>query len=208
MAIEPCSVRQRLTQALIGTFILVAGLASYLAVLKWRGPAARCDTQTSWDLLIPFQPGWLWVYVAPYPLAPVILGMMRRPTFIWFIKRALLILAVSLVIFAIVPTQTVRPSLEGLDEGWTTKYYRALVAVDEPPANAAPSLHISLTCVLAIALVRDHPRWWPIIISGVGLVWLATLFTWQHHLIDVATGALLGVLVSLPFPSKKLPRIN
>src|SRR5262249_60047 len=86
MATDPPSFRQRLTQAAIGTFILVAGLGSYLAVLKWRGPAARIVTQTSWDLLIAFQPGWLWVYVAPYPLAPVILGMMRRSTFHWFIK--------------------------------------------------------------------------------------------------------------------------
>jgi membrane-associated phospholipid phosphatase len=202
MATEPPSFRQCLTQAVIGTFILVAGLGSYLAVLKWRGPAARIVTQTSWDVLIPFQPGWLWVYVAPYPLAPVILGMMRRPTFRWFIKRALLIVAISLLIFAIVPTQTVRPSIEGLD-GWTINYYRALVAVDEPPANAAPSLHISLTSLLALALLRDHRRWWPVIICGVALVWVATLFTWQHHIIDVATGALLGVLVSLPIRAKK-----
>jgi membrane-associated phospholipid phosphatase len=198
MPTEPPSFRQRLTQAVIGTFILVAGLGSYLAVLKWRGPAARIVTQTSWDLSIPFHPGWLWVYVAPYPLAPVILGMMRRSTFHWFIKRALLIVAISLAIFAVVPTQTVRPSIEGFDDGWTVKYYRALMAVDEPPANAAPSLHISLTSLLALALLRDHPRWWPVIICGVALVWLATLFTWQHHLIDVVTGALLGVLVSLP----------
>jgi hypothetical protein len=195
-------------QALIGTLILIGGLGSYLAVLKWRGPAAKFDTQTSCDLLIPFQPGWLWVYIAPYPLAPVILGMMRRPTFVWFIKRALLIVAVSLLIFALIPTQTIRPSTEGLDDGWTLHYYRALVAVDEPPANAAPSLHISLTCLLAIALLRDHARWWPVIILGVGLVWLATLLTWQHHLIDVATGALLGVLVSLPIRAKKLPLMN
>lgn len=190
-------------QALIGTLILIGGLWSYLAVLKWRGPAAKLDTQTSWDLLIPFQLGWLWVYIAPYPLAPVILGMMRRSTFHWFIKRALLIVAISLAIFAIVPTQTVRPSIEDFDDGWTVKYYRALVAVDEPPANAAPSLHISLTSLLALALLRDHPRWLPVIIGGVALVWLATLFTWQHHIIDVATGALLGVLVSLPIRAKK-----
>jgi membrane-associated phospholipid phosphatase len=198
MTTEPSSFRRRLAQALIGTFILVAGLGSYLAVLKWRGPAGVIITQTEWDRLIPFQPTWLWLYLAPYPLAPIILASMKRATFVWFIKRALLIVAISLLIFAVVPTQTVRPTLDDSDGGWTTRYYRAMVAVDDPPANAAPSLHVSLTCLLAIALLFDHPRRRPWIVGGVVLVWLATLFTWQHHIIDVATGALLGILVSLP----------
>jgi hypothetical protein len=198
MATETSPFRRRLAQALIGTLILVGGLGSYLAVLKWRGPASVISTQTEWDRLIPFQPAWLWVYLAPYPLAPLILASMMRETFVWFIKRALLIVAISLLIFAIVPTQTVRPSLEGLGDRWTARYYRDMVALDDPPANAAPSLHVSLTCLLAIALMFDHPHFRVWIIGGVVLVWLATLFTWQHHLIDVATGALLGGLISLP----------
>jgi membrane-associated phospholipid phosphatase len=199
MARKSSSFGQGILQALLGTLVLVAGLASYLAVLKWRGPAATLITQTAWDRVIPFQPAWLWVYVAPYPLAPAILGLMDPATFRWFIKRALLIMAVSLLVFVVVPSQTVRPSFEELGDGWTAKYYREMVAVDEPPANAAPSLHVSLTCLLAIALLRDHWRLWPIVIGGVALVWLATLFTWQHHLIDVATGALLGLLVAIPY---------
>jgi hypothetical protein len=199
MAADSPSNRQRVVQALLGSILIIAGLSGYMVVLKWRGPAVVTFTQTAWDRLIPFQPAWLYVYVAPYPFALVILGLMRRTTFVWYIKRALLILAVSLLIFAVVPTQTVRPSLEQLDDGFTVNFYRNLVAMDDPPANAAPSLHVSLTCLLAIALMRDWPRWWPVILGGVGLVWLATLFTWQHHLVDVATGVLLGILASLPF---------
>jgi membrane-associated phospholipid phosphatase len=150
----------------------------------------------------------MWVYLAPYPLAPVILGLMRRATFLWFIKRALLILAISLLVFAIVPTQTIRPSVDGLEDGWTARYYCQLVDVDDPPANAAPSLHVSLTCLLAVALLRDHRRWWPTVIGGVALVWIATLFTWQHHLIDVVTGAALGLFVSLPIPGATSRRME
>jgi membrane-associated phospholipid phosphatase len=199
MEADSPSTRQRLVQALLGSFIILAGLGSYLAVLKWRGPSVVTVTKTAWDEFIPFQPAWLYVYVAPYPIAPVIFALMRRQTFVWFLKRALLILAVSLLIFAVVPTQTVRPPVDALDDGWTAKFYRGLVAVDDPPGNAAPSLHVSLTCLLAIALLRDWPRRWAVTIGGVLIVWLATLFTWQHHLIDVATGVLLGVLISLPF---------
>jgi len=190
--------RRRILQALLGSAIIVAGLSSYLAVLRWRGPAAAVVTQTAWDRLIPFQPAWLYVYLAPYVAAPVLLGALHCDTFWWFLKRALLVLAISLVIFSVVPTRTVRPPTDELRDGWTAEFYRAMVAVDEPPANAAPSLHVSLTCLLAIALLHDFPRWWAVIIGIIALVWLATLFTWQHHIVDVATGALLGIFTSLP----------
>src|SRR5438105_3814233 len=186
-------IRRRLLQGLLGSFIIVVGLGGYLAVLKWRGPAVAAYTQTEWDRLIPFQPAWLYVYFAPYALAPFLLGLMRGATFEWFLTRALLILMISLLLFAVIPTQTIRPPIDDLGEGWTAKFYRDMVAVDDPPANAAPSLHVSLTCLMAIALLRDFRRWWPITFAGIALVWLATLFTWQHHLIDVGTGALLGL---------------
>jgi hypothetical protein len=199
------SLRRRVLQALLGSIIILAGLGSYLGVLRWRGPAAVMYTQTAWDRAIPFHPAWLYVYVAPYAVAPVLLALMRPDTFIWFLKRALLILALSLLIFCIYPTQTVRPPVDALPDGWTATFYRALVAVDDPPANAAPSLHISLTCLLAVALLADFPRWWPLIVAGIGLVWLATLFTWQHHLIDVLTGVLLGLAMCIPFRNAKSP---
>src|SRR5262249_42932077 len=203
MGIDSPSLRQRLLQAVLGSAIIVAGLGSYLAVLKWRGSAGAIVTQTAWDRAIPFQPGWLYVYLAPYAAAPVLLAIMRRSTFIRFLASSIAVLAVSLLIFANFPTQTVRPPTDVLEEGWTSKFYLAMVAIDDPPTNAAPSLHVSLTCLLAIALVGDFRRYWPVIVVATVLVWLATLFTWQHHLIDVATGAALGLLASLPFRSIK-----
>src|SRR5262249_26783443 len=90
-----------------------------------------------------------------------------------------------------------------LADGLTAQLYRNMVAIDEPPANAAPSLHVSLTCLLAWAFLRDFPRWWLLIWGAVLLVWLATLFTRQHHIIDVATGALSGTVFALPLPGRK-----
>src|SRR5713101_7071243 len=103
MGTDSSPFRRRLLQALLGPVIITAGLAGYMFVLKWRGPAVVTYTRTSWDDLIPFQPGWLYVYFAPYALTPVILGLMRQQTFLWFLKRALLVQAVSLLVFAIVP---------------------------------------------------------------------------------------------------------
>jgi hypothetical protein len=201
------TLTQFVVQGVLGTVTLGLSLGSYLLMLRWRGSAAQTDTQMAWETRhIPFWPGWLYVYLFPYALAPFLLGILPWPTFVWYIKRGLLILGVSLIFFALYPTKTVRPPVDKVGDGWTATFYRAMVATDDPPANAAPSLHVSLTCLLALALLRDFPRWWPVTIIGIGLVWLATLLTWQHHLIDVAAGAILGLVFGVrgvPSPAAK-----
>jgi hypothetical protein len=195
---EKRSTSRFLAQALILAAIMFSSLGCYLFVLKWRGPAASFVTQTAWDRQIPFWPSWVWAYLFPYLIGPAVAGMLSRRTFHWYIRRGLILVVMTLVIFIAVPTQTVRPSGQPLGEGLTAMAYHNMVAVDDPPANAAPSLHVSLTFLLALAAMRDYPRWWPVALGAAAIVWLATLFTWQHHLIDVGTGILAACLVALP----------
>jgi membrane-associated phospholipid phosphatase len=188
----------RAGQAAVLAVIMFSSLGLYLLVLRWRGAAARWQTYTSWDDLVPFRPEWVWVYLLPYLIGPVAMGLVSRTTFRWFVARGLTVIGLSLLIFIIWPTQTAaRPPLPSGADGLTYDLYREMAAADEPPANAAPSLHVSLTLLVAWALVRDFPRWWPVTAFAIGLVWLSTLFTRQHHLIDVVTGALLCCLVVL-----------
>jgi hypothetical protein len=193
--------RERLIQAVVLAALMMASLGSYLTVLKWRGPAATRTTQTAWDRYIPFCPSWVWVYLFPYLLGPFIAASLSRATFRWFVTRALTAVFVSLAIFVVVPTRTVRPPASDLGEGLTAALYRNMVGIDEPPANAAPSLHVSLTCLLAWAVARDYRRWWLAAVGGAVVVWLATLLTHQHHLLDVASGAALAAVLALVWRS-------
>jgi hypothetical protein len=188
-------------QALGLAFVMMTSLGCYLLVLKWRGNDAVWCTYLPWDEWFPYQPAWVWVYLLPYLIGPVALGLARAATFRWYVSRGLVVVGLSLLIFILVPTQVApRPSEHGLGSGITAFMYDNMVAIDEPPANAAPSLHVSLTCLLGLALLRDFPKWWPVTALGVGLVWLATLLTRQHHLIDVASGIVLAAVVSLLWP--------
>jgi len=191
-------------QGILLAVIMMSALGGYLAVLYWRGHDGKDRvTHTAWDEFFPFQPGWVWVYLIPYLIGPIAIGGLRPSTFRWYVERGLVVVAISLVIFAVLPTQT-KPrehAVAGTD--LTSVLYQKMVAIDDPPANAAPSLHVSLTCLLALALLRDFPRWWPVTTVAVLLVWLATLFTRQHHLIDVATGALLACLVVVVWPGRR-----
>jgi membrane-associated phospholipid phosphatase len=198
-------IRQAVTLAVV----MVGSLSLYLIVLYWRGRHAEIVTRLAWDEWVPFYPAWVWVYLIPYLVGPVLAGLMTPATFWWYIRRGLPVVFVSVAIFAAWPTRTVRQTdevIQGLGDGLTAQVYRNMVGLDEAGGNAAPSLHVSLTCLLALALARDFPRAWPVWFGGALLVWLATLFTWQHHLLDVLTGALLALAFGL-VPGRRPERI-
>jgi len=87
--------------------------------------------------------------------------------------------------------------------GWTAPLFHALYANDMP-YNLAPSLHISLRSLVWIVygahltgLTRKITKAWFILIG------LSTLLVWQHHLIDVATGFLMGWLIAALIPDPR-----
>jgi membrane-associated phospholipid phosphatase len=190
---EQATWRRGVFQAVSLAAIMFSSLGGYLVVLKWRGAAASVTTWTPLDDCIPFWPSWVWVYLLPYVFGPVLVGLLSRATFWWFIRCGLAVVALTLAIFVVYPTQTDdlhRQAFAG--SGLTAEMYRQMIEIDDPPANAAPSLHVSLTFLLVLALLRDLPRWRPVWLLCVALVWLSTLVTRQHHVIDVATGVLLA----------------
>jgi protein-tyrosine phosphatase/membrane-associated phospholipid phosphatase len=79
-------------------------------------------------------------------------------------------------------------------------FFESLGAFDRP-FNQAPSLHVALTVVLAALYLRHLPR----IAVAPFLAWSAlvivsTLTTYQHHFVDLPTGALLGFAVLWAWP--------
>lgn len=78
--------------------------------------------------------------------------------------------------------------------------FTSLGAFDRP-YNQAPSLHVALTVVLGATYLPRLPRWlWPVFSGWSALVIVSTMTTFQHHFIDLPTGALLGLLVLWALP--------
>jgi hypothetical protein len=78
--------------------------------------------------------------------------------------------------------------------------FESLGAFDKP-FNQAPSLHIALTVILLEFYVRHAaPVWrWPLRLWFVS-IGASVLTTYQHHFIDIPTGALLGFFVLWLWP--------
>jgi len=72
------------------------------------------------------------------------------------------------------------------------------------PYNQAPSLHIALLVILWVHFPKHLPRWllWPFHLLCIAILF-SVLTTYQHHFIDVPTGALLGFFAIWLWPDNE-----
>jgi len=104
--------------------------------------------------------------------------------------------AVSCFILFPLTATFVRPETSGLPG-----FMFAVLGGFDKPFNQAPSLHIAL-----LVIIWDHWRhrlggaWRGIWHLWCLLIGISVLTTWQHHFIDIPTGALVGLLALWLFP--------
>lgn len=147
---------------------------------------------------LPFIP-WM---IIPYLSS----GIFFAVSFIWvrtaddlrvLSQRLLLATVSATLIFALYPLQfsMARPTISN---PLFAALFEFLCTVDRP-YNQLPSLHVAFCFIFWRSL---QTSWITPLIRIVLTIWLilvavATVFTYQHHVIDVVTGLLLGVIVSL-----------
>ncbi|MDW8263324.1 MAG: phosphatase PAP2 family protein, partial [Phycisphaerales bacterium] len=160
-----------------------------LRFAEWRGDAGQLYAQ--WELAIPFIPAMVVPYLSVYLLFVGTFFVCRSARELMTLSLRLLSgLLVSAASFCLLPLQSgfVRPQVAG----FYGELFRVIDANDAP-FNMAPSLHVTTTVILAATLAAHSRRWLRGLLMGwCGLIVASTAFTWQHHLIDIATGLLLG----------------
>ncbi|MEK8031994.1 hypothetical protein AACH06_14295 [Ideonella sp. DXS29W] len=148
---------------------------------------------SSWDAWVPFWPASILpyasinlVYLAAFFLCRTERALLRLTLQLLFVQIA------AFICFWCWPLQwgRPRPALEGI---WAQAY--GWLGSFDLPHNLAPSLHIAVLVVLwslLRSIVLPRHRVW--VHAWAGVVALSALTTWQHHLLDVAGGAVLGAL--------------
>lgn len=168
-------------------FYLSYGFANAMA-------ASRPDVPSvvfAWERHIPFL-GWT---IVPYWSINVFYGLSlficsTRAELETHVRRLLTAQIVAVACFLAFPLRFTlhRPETDGLSGTLFT-----LLASFDRPFNQAPSLHIALLVILWQVYARHLPRaargalhlWF-------SLVAVSVLTTYQHHFLDIPTGALLG----------------
>lgn len=166
----------------------------YMAAQSEKGGPFWIPT-LAWDSLIPFYPGWIWVYLLYFPVCflPLLfreihedVGLFRRTAAGFTLQ-----FFVAFAVFWALPSRMLQPIFEpqGLSEYALAWFYGI-----DPGFNIFPSLHVAN--VAYIACVTGRLKGMP----GAASLWMlwalitvSTLFVKQHYLLDLPAGLLLGV---------------
>lgn len=145
----------------------------------------------AWEAYMPF---WAWTIV-PYWSIDLLYGFslllcLSRRELNYHALRLLSAQLIAVSCFVLWPLRFTfeRPEMSGVF-GWL---FEVLAGFDKP-FNQAPSLHIALLVVLWVCYSRHSQGLWSVLVHGwFALIGLSVLTTWQHHFIDLPTGALAG----------------
>ncbi len=152
-----------------------------------------------WEHGIPFLP-WS---ILPYWCIDLFYGLSlfiprSRDELDAHVKRLFTAQIISVLCFIAFPLRFSfeRPETSGVF-GWL---FDVLLGFDKP-FNQAPSLHISLLVILWTLYARYLTGWWLWLLRLIAVsIGLSVLTTYQHHFIDIPTGALVGCIAVMLFP--------
>lgn len=198
-------LKTQLDQGIVGTgrrnalvsLVLAAGvfLASLIYDYLNHGPNVLF-LKTPLDDLFPVIPVFVIPYdsLKPFIYVTLVLLMLFRTRL--YHSAALSLIAaflVSYIFYFFLQTVVVRPLLP--EQDLFTQMVRDVYASDNP-FNDFPSLHTSLSTILAVHWWRADRRIGWVVAVWVTLIVLSTLFVKQHYLPDVVAGLILAFAVA------------
>jgi len=176
-------------------FFLVYGVCNWAASLRTDVPSFFFW----WEHNIPFIPWMIVPYMSTDFLFALALFMCRDKAELQILAyRYIAAIGISAIFFLFVPLRFSFPRPEVL--GLPGTLFSVLTSFDKP-YNQAPSLHISLLAIQWVPFARNTSGVRKVILHcWFALIGLSTVFTYQHHIIDLYTGVMVAVLCFYLFP--------
>lgn len=185
MTATPGASRRDMLLALLLGAVSVAAYLLY-PVLN-HGPG-KIFLQTPLDRAIPLVPVMVIPYLSLIPLiilAAIVFAIADLRRVQAFALAITLALAVSYLVYALAQSYVIRPSPTGTD--WLTAAVRHVYSLDRP-YNDFPSLHTSLSAIVAVSWWRIHRRTGMAVALWCTLIIASTVLIHQHYLADIAGG--------------------
>jgi membrane-associated phospholipid phosphatase len=181
-------------------FVVVYNICNRLTGIRPDTGVWAFDWERNWPLItamiVPYWSLDLFYVVAPF--------LCRTREELAVHRRRILFATVAAgICFLAIPLRFAfpRPHVEGMFAPW----FSALYGFDLPH-NLFPSLHITLRTLLTVLYLRmSHRslRW--LVHLWFSAIGFSTLFTWQHHLVDVLGGFWLAAITLQLFPFDETP---
>ncbi len=187
-------------------FLTAFGLTIYLGTNRIvAAMPSRMTFVFSWERRIPLIPAFIipyWSTDLLYLFGPLLCT--SRAEVRGHAARMIFALIIGCTCFVIFPLHLAypRPQLAGL----FGSLFHLLFYWDRP-VNMAPSLHVTEIMLLCLIYCRHTKGWLRSLMQfWFVLVIASTLLVWQHHVIDVITGFLLGIVCFIVFPDRRFAR--
>ena len=151
-------------------------------------------TTTALDHSIPYLNFFVIFYLlyVPILLVPIILFWNDDRRYKVLMCSFLITIVVSELIYVFLQTEVTRQ--QALGSGFFDAIVASIYAAD-PPVNALPSLHVSLSTLAALFTSTKSRKIGILIFPVVVLIILSTLFIKQHAMLDAIAGLLLAAVV-------------
>jgi membrane-associated phospholipid phosphatase len=201
---EPTTAVKRSTAfwtsiALSAAFLAIYGGCNWLTAHRSGVPSIFFQ----WERQIPFVPLMILPYMSIdlfFVSAPFLCRSKRELDVL--ARRLAFALVVGAICFLLFPLRFAfeRPPASGLF-GAVFEGFRHL----DQPYNLVPSLHIAmLMCLAPVYLRRARPLMRGILNLWFALIALSTVLTYQHHVVDVIGGFVLGIVCLYAFPGSEM----
>jgi len=185
--------RDRLCLPLLVTLALNS--ITYNVSRVWTGGRFHFDFTTAVDRAIPVLPWTTLIYLASFLfwIINYTIGIMQNSDKAYhFLSSDIFAKFCCLIIFTLLPTTNIRPEITGT--GIFDKLLMFVYSVDAAD-NLLPSIHCltSHFCCIAVRKNDSIPMWYKVFshIFAV-MIYISTLTTRQHVLVDVIAGVLLA----------------
>ena len=177
-----------------GRFLAIFCLLFFPVYIAGGWVASRTDHPLALyldsELAIRFVPAMVWAYLSLYPLFLLPLFHLNVVQLSGLSRQSVLVILVAGIAFITIPAKLGFPPLPPGDENGILI---SLIRTIDTPYNLVPSLHVAFTWLILLACAKDSSS----ALKGIYALWIvlvsaSTILIHQHHLLDVATGALLA----------------
>ena len=167
----------------------------YFGVEKFEGPPHNIYRDI--DRSIPFQPGWVYIYILWFPLIflfPVALYFADPAVYARYLAAAAADIVISIAVYLLYPTSFERPVPP---DTFTGRLMKTVYSGSYKGVNCMPSMHCSM-CWLVIAAALICPalggpaRFLSILVAA--LIIISTMTTKQHAFLDMASAIPVAAL--------------
>lgn len=171
-------------------FIVIYNFTNWLSAQRSSVPTAAFE----WELSIPLVPFFIipyWSIDLFFIAAPFVIRDSEQLHL--FVRRVIWSISIAGICFIVYPLQLafIRPEVEGI----LGIFFSSLYSFDKV-YNLAPSLHIALRTILWSVYGPVTTGLWNLLLRAwFVLVGISTVLVWQHQIVDVFFGNILGCLI-------------